>query len=55
MKKKLDPRHQARRVALQSLFEWTFLSRNPQAILQENLARLEEEPKKKQVKKQKGI
>lgn len=35
MKQKTDPRHQARRIALQALFEWTFLSRNPDEILQE--------------------
>ena len=44
MKKKVDPRHQARRIAVQTLFEWSFLSRNPNEILQEDLTRLAEEP-----------
>jgi N utilization substance protein B len=30
MKKENDPRHKARRIALMALFEWSFLSRNPQ-------------------------
>lgn len=42
MKKEIDPRHQARRLALQSLFEWSFLSRDPRKILQENFAKLED-------------
>ncbi|MBM4402136.1 MAG: transcription antitermination factor NusB [Candidatus Cloacimonetes bacterium] len=41
MKEKTDPRHQARRIALQTLFEWSFLSRKPNEILRENFARLE--------------
>ena len=41
MKKSSDPRHQARIVALKSLFEWTFLSRDPEEILEENFKRLE--------------
>ena len=39
MKEKADPRHQSRRVAMQTLFEWSFLSRDPDKILQENLER----------------
>lgn len=44
MKQKTDPRHQARRIALQALFEWTFLSRNPDEILQEKKINLAEPP-----------
>lgn len=42
MKKHSDPRHKARHLALQSLFEWVFYSRDPAAILDENIARLGE-------------
>lgn len=48
MQKSTDPRHQARRVALKTLFEWSFLSRDPGEILQENFERFnEEQPTKK--------
>lgn len=30
MKKASDPRHKARRIALMALFEWSFLSKDPQ-------------------------
>ncbi len=30
MKKATDPRHKARRIALMALFEWSFLSKDPQ-------------------------
>lgn len=43
VKKHSDPRHKARRLALQSLFEWIFYSRDPITILKENITRAEEE------------
>lgn len=42
MKLQSDPRHMARRMALQTLFEWTFLSRDPEKILEKNLNNLNE-------------
>lgn len=43
MKLHSDPRHIARELALKTLFEWMFYSREPKDILQESLDRLAEE------------
>lgn len=37
MKASSDPRHQARRLALQTLFEWSFLSKDPNDILKSSI------------------
>ncbi len=42
MKKGNDPRHKARRIALMALFEWSFLSRNPQEKAKELLQEFEQ-------------
>lgn len=43
MKLHSDPRHLSRELALKTLFEWMFYSRNEKEILAENVCRLSEE------------
>lgn len=41
MKEEFDPRHAARVVALQTLFEWSFNSSNPDEIIERDILELE--------------
>jgi N utilization substance protein B len=54
MKKTADPRHEARKVALQSLFEWSFNSTDIEEIIKRNIEEYshEDEPGRSEIDKE---